>query len=160
MKNTKIKKGFTLIELLVVISIIGMLSSIVLSSLNNAKTKTRDAAKVRAVAELRSALQMYHSENGYFPGTDYSTILTANSKYIPTIIPGIIYMGLKSDRSACALTNTALCASYHLAIPLERNDNNVLKGDKDTITGTLNGTVNNCVSGTASTPDMCYDVEP
>jgi prepilin-type N-terminal cleavage/methylation domain-containing protein len=49
---TKQNKGFTLIELLVVISIVGLLSSIVLASLNDARNKARVAAGKKFSASL------------------------------------------------------------------------------------------------------------
>lgn len=66
------KRGFTLIELLVVISIIGFLSSIVLASLNTARAKARDVANIRAARELQKAVELYYSDNGYYPHQDPS----------------------------------------------------------------------------------------
>lgn len=61
--------GFTLIELLVVISIISLLSSIVLTSVNSARVKARDARRLADVRQLSTALQLYFDDNNAFPST-------------------------------------------------------------------------------------------
>jgi len=70
-------KGFTLIELLVVIAIIGILSSVVLASLNTARAKARDAKRVAEIRQIETALEMYYNDNGKYPsivhGLGYDT---------------------------------------------------------------------------------------
>lgn len=70
--NMKIKHhntsdGFTLIELLVVVAIIGILSSVILASLNNARARARDAKRKEDVLQLRTALAGYFADNGSYP---------------------------------------------------------------------------------------------
>lgn len=52
------RKGFTLIELLIVISIIGIMSSIILVSLNNGRTKAQEAAFISFVASATQGLRV------------------------------------------------------------------------------------------------------
>jgi len=61
------KRGFTLIELLVVIAIIGILSSVVLASLNTARAKSRDAKVESDMHQLQVALQLYYDQTGHMP---------------------------------------------------------------------------------------------
>lgn len=58
------KKGFTLIELLVVIAIIGILSSIVLASLNSARDKGSNAAVKQNLNGVRSQAEIVYDNGG------------------------------------------------------------------------------------------------
>ncbi len=61
------QRAFTLIELLVVISLIGLLSSIVLASINNTKIKARDARKQSDLVEISTTLERYWLDNNSMP---------------------------------------------------------------------------------------------
>ncbi len=69
-KNTK---GFTLIELLVVISIIALLSSIVMSALNSARSRARDAVRMQDLSSIQTALELYHNTYGGYPASRHNT---------------------------------------------------------------------------------------
>lgn len=95
------QRGFTLIELLVVIAIIGVLSSVVLVSLNTARMKARDASRSASIAQLRNALELYYLDNGQYPlsggaiapnsgwttsnDSSWTTLQTALAPYIPQL---------------------------------------------------------------------------
>lgn len=90
------KTGFTLIELLVVIGIIGILSSIVLVSVNDARKKARDTKRLQEVRQIMNALELYRSENGRYPSNngswqrsnvpvEWTPLQTSLAKYLPRL---------------------------------------------------------------------------
>jgi prepilin-type N-terminal cleavage/methylation domain-containing protein len=78
MKNQKLDfKGFTLIELLVVISIIGVLTTLVVTNLNEARARARDVAKKQRLSQLKSALQLYYNDFMRYPATGNGAVFNA-----------------------------------------------------------------------------------
>lgn len=60
-------KGFTVVELLVVISIIGVLASVILTNLDNARGLARDAVRILDMREIQTGLALYYFKNNTFP---------------------------------------------------------------------------------------------
>ena len=65
-------KGFTILELLIVVAIIGILTGIVLASLNNSRSKGGDSAVKADLANTRSQASLYFISNN-----NYGTMVAA-----------------------------------------------------------------------------------
>jgi len=114
----KNKKGFTLIELLVVIAIIGILSTLAVVSLNNAREKSRDAKRVADVKQMQTALELYFNDQGGYPAT--AAVVAGGT----IAAGGVTYMGLVPTAPTPPAGNTyaytsANTATYNIAFTLE-----------------------------------------
>ncbi len=145
----KKQEGFTLIELLVVIAIIGILSSVVLASLNSARQKSRDARRISDVKQIQLALELYFDSNANYP--------TSTAALTPTYIAtNPIDPQSKAIYSYAALGSGSTCSSYHLGATLEGTTHTALDSDIDASTGTVCTNGGTDFAGT----DPIYDVKP
>lgn len=112
---TKNKNGFTLIELLVVIAIIGLLSSVVLASLNTARIKSRDSFRLSEIKQLQTALELYYDKNGRYPDPSSDAGIYScggwDSTVDGTFIPGLASEGFITVVHDPSL-DTLACANF------------------------------------------------
>jgi len=93
----KRNKGFTLIELLVVIAIIGILSAIVLASLNTARNKSKDAATQSQLASMRAQAELYYNSQSPLSYTGVCNAALGASGFGGAAGPGLLFAAAKSD---------------------------------------------------------------
>jgi prepilin-type N-terminal cleavage/methylation domain-containing protein len=147
MKNKK--QGFTLIELLVVIAIIGILSSVVLASLNTARQKSRDAKRIADLKNLQIAFELYFDTNNNYP--------TSIAALAPTFIPAEPKdPSTSASYKYAALGSGTVCSSYHIGATLENTTHKVLTTDIDAAAGTICTSGGTAFAGT----DPIYDLKP
>lgn len=128
-------RGFTLIELLVVVAIIGILSSIVLASLNSARKKGRDARRISDIKQLQLALELYYDSTGGYPvGTALAPVTPTYISVVPAdpTNTGIYVYSYQATNGAAtpAACASGTCAGYVLKAVLE-TDHSALDGDVD-----------------------------
>ncbi len=108
--------GFTLVELLVVIAIIGLLSSVVLASLNVARGKSLDVQRASNLRSIQQALDLYaSSNNGAYPSTGGSNSWQSHCPGWPSpTIPGLVptYLGTMPIDSKEDDANNFCCYIY------------------------------------------------
>ncbi len=132
-----------------VIAIIGILSSVVLASLNTARRKSRDARRIADLKQLQLALELYYDANSKYPAA-----LTAAALITPGYIPALPQD--PTDLTVYPYDQISSGATYYLGASLETAGHSVLNADADNVGTNVNGVDSaGCASEVAR---YCYDV--
>ncbi|MEK7073445.1 MAG: prepilin-type N-terminal cleavage/methylation domain-containing protein [Patescibacteria group bacterium] len=127
-------EGFTLIELLVVIAIIGLLTTIGVVALNDARIKSRDAKRLGDLKQMSSALELYYVGANSYPAQDVvlgnpdARVLDATGFHATPTAGEQVFMGLvprdpQNDAATSRVYNyfcAAPCSAYNISFRLER----------------------------------------
>jgi len=116
-----LKRGFTLIELLVVVAIIGLLASVVLASLNIARSKGSDAAVKSELDQMRSQAELNYDTCGCYSDVVSGACGTACAAITPAVdvacpVAAASGVGLFKDAKIFAMYNQASNAGGFCAV--------------------------------------------
>jgi len=109
-------RGFTLIELLVVIAIIGILSAVVLASLNTARSKGNDAAIQSNLSTIRTQAEIFYGTGNTY-GTAGSTCNAAGSLFLDATIVKAIASADSANGAGVMVCGNSTTA-YAISSPL------------------------------------------
>jgi len=140
LSKVKRQDGFTIIELLIVIAIIGVLALLVVTNFGPALAKGRDTNRQNDIASLSKALEIYHSNNGNYPGEALTT----------TILEGIENDALDDEdgnQIAIAISSAATVPGDPYAT--DYTNNTTPSGAQYTYSGY------DCTSDTAASGETC-----
>ncbi len=107
MRHSQKSAGFTLLEMMIVLAVLGVLLLIISQGLPFLKEKSRDSARVAALANLKRVIELYRQDTGAYPTgvgggnfyyfTDNDALVSGFSgspgtiaitrDYIPNIVP-------------------------------------------------------------------------
>ncbi len=145
----KRNQGFTIIELLIVILVIGILALLVITTYSGIKAKNRNATRQTDIQLIRSGLEAFFSQNGYYPSlsdmnnanwrdnnmktlssndlVDPSSTCNPTSDHCLVAAPvakAYAYAVTDSSGSSCETADTS-CAKYTLTATYEGSVNGV-----------------------------------
>ena len=118
-------------ELLVVLAIVGLLSSVALTSLVNARLEARDSKRIIEVADVTRALQRYAEDHAVYPSTLETLVSNAYLSEVPRdprLNQPFVY---KITRDG---------TRYYLGVNLESSTAAALLSDTDAVRTGINGT--------------------
>jgi general secretion pathway protein G len=123
--------GFTLVELLVSVTIIAVLSTIGVTGFQAVTRSGRDALRKSDLEQIRSALEIYKSQNGFYPDATTECVPNLSSDYIKTIPND----PKSASQNYCYVKLTNL--SYELCGHLENGDasDNCIDGGGSSLCG-------------------------
>lgn len=86
------KRGFTLVEVLVAATIIAVLTAVGMVSYTSVNKRSRDTKRQSDIEQVRSALEMFRADYGYYPNAGTGSWIDASglsgslvSSYLPAI---------------------------------------------------------------------------
>lgn len=85
--------GFTLIELLVVIAIIGILSGVIMASLNTARTKGLDGRIQTDMYNIQLGIMLFHDAKGVMPSNQVSETGYCNDQSGSPFLQDVVQAG-------------------------------------------------------------------
>lgn len=162
-------KGFTLVEIIVVIGIMAVLSGIIFTSFDGAKSRSRDQQRVADISTIQLALEIYFNREKKYPLELISSSerdpdgFTINDHFTLPTPPrsSDTYNYFPMTR----IVDDTRCVSYHLWTKLE-NGGSFLDSKKgfDSTAETLSNNLYECGENhptvDASSDSLIYDVTP